>query len=398
LPLLPLFAHGKLRKSPQVDSFLLFVATVSRQAHLTIAIVATGLVATVPLFYGRVDGASNHARLSPEARLVAIRRAQVWKPTNIPAMDLKAGPKGPGAFAPNETVACDYIEKEMGGRSPKFTCILESEDGSKNKGDEVKIKYGKENGEVYGEVAATRLLWALGFGADRMYPVRVVCRNCPVDPHANSKPTAGQVTFDPAALEREAEGQILEDKEDSGWAFPDLDLVEETVGGAPPAHRDALKLLAVFIQHTDNKPEQQRLLCAPGERVGKDGEPCLHTFMMIHDLGLTFGHANVYNRASVGSVNFEQWSSGKVWSDRKACVGALSRSQTGTLDHPRIKEAGRKFLADLLVQLTDAQLHDLFEVARFPERMGGGRQATIDEWIGAFKEKRNEIVNTTCPE
>src|SRR4029079_3618286 len=145
----------------------------------------------------------------------------------------------------------------------------------------------------------------------------VVCRNCPVDPHANSKPKPGEVTFDTAALQRDAEGQILEDKEDSGWAFPDLDLVEETVGGAPPAHRDALKLLAVFIQHTDNKPEQQRLLCAPGERVGKDGEPCLHTFMMIHDLGLTFGHANLYNRASGGSVNFEQWSNGKIWSDRK---------------------------------------------------------------------------------
>ena len=54
-------------------------------------------------------------------------------------------------------------------------------------------------------------------------------------------------------------------------------------------------------------------------------------------------------------------------------------------------------LADLLVQLTDAQLHDLFEVARFPERVGGGRQATVDEWVGAFKRKREEIVSASCP-
>ena len=106
----------------------------------------------------------------------------------------------------------------------------------------------------------------------------------------------------------------------SGWAFPELDLVEPTVGGAPLAHRDALKLLAVFIQHTDSKPEQQRLMCAPGEQAKKD-EPCLHTFMMISDLGLTFGHANVYNRSSVGSVNFEQWSRTKIWSDPKECIG-----------------------------------------------------------------------------
>jgi hypothetical protein len=79
------------------------------------------------------------------------------------------------------------------------------------------------------------------------------------------------------------------------------------------------------------------------------------------------------------------------------CIGDLTRSQTGTLDRPHISEAGRKFLADLLVRLTDAQLHDLFEVARFPERTGGGRPATVDEWVGAFKQKRTEIVNATCP-
>ena len=328
--------------------------------------------------------------MSSEARLVAIRRAQVWTPTDVAAMDLKIGPHGPGAIARNDTVACDYVEKTMDGRSPKFTCRLAPN-------DEVKIKYGKGNGEVYGEVAATRLLWAFGFGADRMYPTRVVCRGCPPDPRANSKPKPGEVTFDPAALEREVEGQVLEGPDGSGWAFPELDLVEVTVGGAPLAHRDALKLLAVFIQHTDSKPEQQRLMCAPGEQTGKKDEPCLHTFMMLSDLGLTFGHANVYNRASVGSVNFEQWSRTKIWDDPKACIGNISRSQTGTLDHPKISEAGRKFLADLLVQLTDAQLHDLFDVARFPERTGAGRPATVDEWVGAFKQKRDEIVNTTCP-
>ena len=37
--------------------------------------------------------------------------------------------------------------------------------------------------------------------------------------------------------------------------------MQEAAGGAPRAHRDALKLLAVFIQHTDNKAAQQRLVC-----------------------------------------------------------------------------------------------------------------------------------------
>jgi hypothetical protein len=91
-----------------------------------------------------------------------------------------------------------------------------------------------------------------------MHPVRVVCRGCPANLAENSKSRPGQLTFDPAAIEREAEGQILETEPRSGWAWSELDLVEETAGGAPRAQRDALKLLAVFLQHTDSKPEQQR--------------------------------------------------------------------------------------------------------------------------------------------
>ena len=37
--------------------------------------------------------------------------------------------------------------------------------------------------------------------------------------------------------------------------------VDPEFGGAPRAHRDAMKLLAVFLQHTDTKPEQQRIVC-----------------------------------------------------------------------------------------------------------------------------------------
>jgi hypothetical protein len=68
---------------------------------------------------------------------------------------------------------------------------------------------------------------------------------------------------------------------------------------------------------------------------------------------------------------------------------------------PIITEAGRRFLADLLVQLTDTQIHDLFAVARFPERTEGAKgsegAATVDEWVSTFKAKRYDIVNHTCP-
>ena len=360
-----------------------------QKAKLIIVCVVTGLFATAS-FTSLAMGGSKDPWRSPEGRMVAIRRAQVWMPIDVRSVDIRTGPQGNGAFAPDELVTCDYVKKKMKGASPKFTCRLTPD-------DEVKVKYGRDNGEVYGEVAASRLLWALGFGSDRMYPVRVACRGCPPDPHASRHDARGQVIFDPAAIERKMDGRTLETFQDSGWGWPELDLVEETVGGAPRAHRDALKLLAVLLQHTDSRPAQQRLLCvakgAPGEEAG-----CSATFMMISDVGLTFGAVNQYNRNSIGSVNFEHWSRAPVWKDPRRCVGNLSRSITGTLENPHISEAGRQFLADLLVQLSDSQIHDLFEVARFPERTGSGIvSATVDQWASAFKRKRDEIVNQVCP-
>ena len=354
--------------------------------------VVLGALATVSVPGSGAAGGQPPKWLTEQARLAAIRRAQVWKPTDVASMDLKAGPQGPGAFAPFETVTCDYVQKKMAGNSPKFTCVRPPD-------DELKVKYGQDNGEVYGEVAATRLLWALGFGADRMYPVRVTCHGCPSDPHKGSGERRNEVVFDPTAVERKMAGHALETKEDSGWIWPELDLVDESAGGAPRAHRDALKLLAVFIQHTDSKAPQQRLICLT-EHALEGGQPCPEPFMMLNDVGLTFGHANMFNRNGPGSVNYEEWSRTPVWKDPAHCVGTLSKSSTGTLEHPVIREGGRKFLADLLAQLTDAQLHDLFEVARFALRSrtvgGGKRTVTTEDWVNAFKHKRDEVANITC--
>ena len=57
----------------------------------------------------------------------------------------------PGAFPCRAQVSCNYLDKKLDGRSPKFACTI-------GKDDELKVKYGGTNGEVYGEVLATRLL------------------------------------------------------------------------------------------------------------------------------------------------------------------------------------------------------------------------------------------------
>jgi hypothetical protein len=307
-------------------------------------------------------------------------------------MNIRLGPQDNGAFPPFATVSCKYKQAEMSGASRKFEC----EKGS----DVLKVRYGAENGEVFGSVLATRLLWALGFGADAVYPVRIRCEGCAGDPWTSPRPVKAVHEFDPAVIERKPAGrQVGEDAD--GWTWPEIALVNEAAGGASVAQTDGLTLLAVMLQHTDNKAVQQRLWCPPGRTAGNG--KCRQPFLMIHDLGLTFGHANFKNNAAEASVNFERWVETPVWKKGTDCIGNINKSYSGTLNEPVIGEAGRAFLARLLQQLTDRQLHDLFDLARVDRRSRNPEKpdaapATTEEWVKAFKDKREEIVTRKCPE
>lgn len=356
------------------------------------AVIATTLHACSPLASSMWGAAEAGDKPAASVRADAIARAQVWAPTRIPAMDIRTGPKIPGAFAFRATIACDYLPKELSGASPKFACGV-GED------DDVKVKYGGTNAEVYAEVAATRLLWALGFGADAMYPVRIVCRGCP-STLAGIAREGDQWVFDPATVERKMHGRELGE---DGWSWKELDAVNEEAGGAPKAHRDALKLLAVFLQHTDTKARQQRVMCleeAPAAAKDAPITRCARPFLMVSDVGLTFGRANTFN-VNDKAMNLVEWAATPVWKGATGCVGNLPKSLTGTLDNPAIGEAGRRFLAGLLAQLTDTQIRDLFEVSRVTLRLREPSKArsgfaTVEEWVDAFKQKRDQIAERRC--
>ena len=234
-------------------------------------------------------------------------------------------------------MTCEYKEKELSGHSPKFVCET-------SPGHEVKVKYGPRNAEVFGEVLATRLFWALGFAADRMYPVRVRCHGCPKDPRHSPEMAGEVVEFDPAAIERKLPGRAMETKTDSGWKWSEL---EDIGPEAPPgarAQRDALKLLAAFVQHTDSKAANQRLLCPKGEEVGRTG--CRSPVLMVSDLGLTFGHAGLLNK-NKNSVSLATWAQVPVWKDRARCVARAqaARSPAASATRRSARRAGRSWPA-----------------------------------------------------
>jgi len=336
-------------------------------------------------------GSPKQTNIDNPNQVEALSRAQVWQPTNVESMDVRQGPRDSGAFAPMATVNCRHVEKDATGKTPKFACVVG--------GDELKVKYGRDNGEIYAEVAASRLLWALGFGADRVYPVRVICAGCPESLKADSRQRDGRAVFEYATIDREVEGYPVPGFEESGWAWPDLDRVNPAVGGAPKAHRDALTLLAVLLQHTDSKREQQRFICLdPPARGEVNRNNCERPFLMIADLGKTFGKANTLNRDEPGSVNLKNWREERVWRDGAECVGNMPKSLTGTLENPVISEAGRRFLAGLLARLSDRQMRDLFQTARFPDRLADGEEnpGSVQDWVDALKGKIAEVVNRDC--
>lgn len=81
--------------------------------------------------------------------------------------------------------------------------------------------------------------------------------------------------------------------------------------------------------------------------------------------------------------------------------GDISKSATGTLGDPAISEAGRQFLANFSRSfLTSSsvrcsrRLASPFASAILKEESSGF--ATVDDWVAAFKAKREQILTARC--
>jgi len=350
------------------------------------------------LLAAAAPGAHTLKSVTPAERLAYLRRARIWTSVDVPSMDVRRGPQIKGALAPMADVSCRYDDRKMGGTTPKFACVIPPD-------DVVKVRYGRANGKVQAAVAATRLFWALGFATDAEYPVRVTCLGCPEDPWNKKEPRLPQVVYERAVIERHADVEIEVDGKDSEWGWDELKLVDEAQGGSSPAELDGARLLAAFVQHTDNKATNQHLGCA-GDAVvkGAGAETCAAPLLVVSDLGNTFGHGSWLHARTVGSANYREWSTHPVWKEAGPCRAELPANFTHpTLKHPLIGEAGRKFLADLLMQLTEDQIRGLFEVSGMPDRgwrkdEDRDRNGTQEQWVAAFHARRDQIVNHTCPQ
>jgi hypothetical protein len=372
----------------------------------------TVALGAAPAVYGGPQRNSRQADAPAAAvREQILRRAQVWSEPVIPIASARLGdnPAVRSTFGVNATVACRFKPGGISGNTPKFDCELAS-------GEKIRVKYGRDNPEVFAEVIASRLLSALGFPTDQMYVVaRIRCSGCPDDPFSklqclNDGSTFKQcfadldysraVDFDTVVIERQLPGRRIETRKDPGWTWEELTNIDVAAGGAPRAHLDALRLMAVFLNHWDNKSGNQRLLCldAPTppkvkKRARRDvATDCRQPLAMIQDLGATFGPVK---------LDLEGWQSTPIWTDPANCRVSMRTLpyEGSTFPDISISEDGRAFLAARLRLITPAQLHDLFEgagLARYAHTTEAA--SNLDNWIKAFNVKVRAIVDHPgCP-
>jgi len=372
---------------------------------------------------------------APPAREAYLGRAIIWQsPPSLSPAELLAGPGTVFPYRVSEAtagdgVACTFAKPgaSLGGKSAKFLCRTPD-------GHDLRLKYWNVdeqtgNRETFATVAATRLMWALGFPTAPALPMNIRCTDCPEDP---MRGTGERRLRHYAAMWQVAvEGTRIRSREetDQGWSWREL---EEAVDKLPPGEErtrqrteyEALVLLGVLLQHGDRKPEQQALYCqdSPDLTAGEVRTPgngnahemlferqgarsCAQAVAAIVDVGATFGGGGRTSNAVTAKMNLENWSKKPVFaSGTRECRGELTISMAagdGGNGHPRITEEGRRFLAERLHQLSDEHLRAIFTAARVDQLRDhrsshGDGASAVDAWVAAFKDKVRQIDARQC--
>jgi hypothetical protein len=402
---------------------------------LLVAFALTVATATPAVVVAQSAGAGQpqvaFVQVDKAKRLQYLATATIWSdPGNLTPAALLAGQplkdgSGVEAALNGKPFPCTFAQagKTMGGATKKFACTTST-------GQTIRVKYTEpsktSNREVFATVAASRLLWALGFTSHPVYPILLDCLDCPDDPSEGTGKkekrsylaTYSPMFTDPALVD--------EDEADQGWKFGELDaaisaLPAGELRSRQRQHVDALMLLGVFLQHGDRKPEQQRLSCHGPLKAGAgsirqmDGNSvlvespgataCDSPTVSFQDLGATFGGAGKRTKGSTAKMNLDEWLDKRVFKSSGSgaeCHGDLTVSMAagdGSMADPRIGEAGRKFLFDRLQRLTDEHLKAIFGAARvnlMTRDDDDPKSSTVDGWVAAFKDKVRQIGERTC--
>lgn len=282
------------------------------------------------------------------------------------------------------------------------------------KADRVKVKYlrpphpnhERRYNEVFTEVAATRIMWALGFPADHTYPVAsATCVGCSADPFKDnlkdnkaSLRDAGTV-FRVASVARDIPLDAIDPEDDETWSWRDVAgfYANGQFSRQQKVEYDAYRMALGLITYHNAIDVQNRLVCAEWKEGANDPKICARPTIFVQDLGSTFGKPKSFLGQNPRGV-FGDWKSQTVFKSPDACELRYP------LDGPRqpLKEA-QDLLVQRLAALDRDRVKAIFRVARFDLmdqdqlkrlRASGApdvAEAALNEWTDTFMNRVAEV-------
>lgn len=268
---------------------------------------------------------SSYAQNAGKGDDSGVGRAILWEAVDISRQDLLLGPGG-REMQPNVS-RIELIKEEKGGHSKKYR-IRDAD------GNEWVAKVGDE---AQSETAAVRLLAALGYKTEINYLVKRMT-------------IPGKGTFTNVRLE--ARPDSVKRGKEWKWGHTPFEHTPEMQG---------LKIMMAFINNWDMKSannvilhtgdEDQYVISDLGVSFGKTGSNPLPLFWRI---GRSRNKPNDYAKA--------KFVTGLDRSKIKLLYNGKNRSRMKDLTL-----ADARWLADLLVQLTDKQIRDAFRAANYSQ-------------------------------
>jgi len=360
-----------------------------------------------PLPAGEPEGQKQKLTwIAERNRLLATARAVL--PDEDAETGVVAGPPG----APVE------YDQEL-GVVPRMVVTYEPSDGSSgwtrkfwardSNGKKWKVKYVSD--ETYTEVAATRIMWRMGYAADRVYPVNeLVCRGCKNDDPWKSmsksmdQPAPGSsILFRTVSIERSIQklvpgGKKVQFFEGQGVDLTELDeLIAELFRSDPEraAELDSLKALAFMLQDSDTKADNQRLVAMRLESEEPTTDEYNRVVVVFQDVGATFGRGKENITKIVSKLNYEGWAErmSAPWVEPQGLTLKLQRGlhADGGWKNPQISAAGLRFFLERSERLDRRDLVSIFTLARFPEASKVPAQRWAATWEDGIRNLRSRL-------
>jgi hypothetical protein len=287
--------------------------------------------------------AQNRKKSKEDIPKLGSAPAVIWRePTDIKTRDLYWGPGGQ-EDAPKGSLT--YIQEKFNGVNPKFD--VRDEDGIR-----WGVKFGKE---ARPEVAATRLVWAVGYFTNEDYYIHdLPTKGLPQLSRGQEYMSHGQIAD--ARLKRHLKGE----HKIADWSWDHNPFV-----GTKELH--GLEIMMEIICNTDLKPANQHVYDEKG----------IEQRYIAADIGSAFGKAGKTLGRSKG--NLADYLS-------EPLIKNVASDYVDFWHFKHIPKTDAEWIGGWLAQLSDEQISDCFRAAGFsPEEIAG--------FTKKVRDKINELNN-----